>query len=112
MNLELEVENMYIYNVTTNIEDSVHDQWLKWMKESHIPDVLATGKFLSAKMCRVLVEEDMGGITYSVQFTTVDQETLLAYYADEAPGLRQEALRLFPNKFVSFRTELEVISEH
>ncbi|MCK5440985.1 MAG: DUF4286 family protein, partial [Maribacter sp.] len=45
---------MYIYNVTTNIEDSVHDQWLKWMNETHIPDVLATGKFLSAKMCKVL----------------------------------------------------------
>ncbi len=112
MNLELEIENMYIYNVTTNIEASVHDQWLKWMKEIHIPDVLATGKFLSAKMCKVLVEEDMGGITYSMQFTAVDEETLLAYYNEDAPRLRQEALRLFSNKFVSFRTELEVISEY
>jgi hypothetical protein len=103
---------MYIYNVTTNIDESVHDQWLKWMKETHIPDVLATGKFLSAKMCKVMVEEDMGGITYSVQYTTVDKETLLAYYDEEAPRLRQEASRLFPNKSVSFRTELEVISEH
>jgi len=112
LELELELEKMYIYNVTTNIDASVHDQWLKWMKEIHIPDVLATGKFLSAKMCKVLVEEDMGGISYSVQFTTVDEETLRAYYNEDAPKLRQEALRLFANKFVSFRTELEVISEH
>lgn len=103
---------MYIYNVTTNIEESVHDKWLKWMNETHIPDVLATGKFLSAKMCRVLVEEDMGGVTYSVQFTTVDKETLEAYYKEYAPKLRADALRLFPNKFVSFRTELKVISKH
>jgi len=103
---------MYIYNVTTNIEESVHDQWLKWMNEIHIPDVLATGKFLSAKMCRVLVEEDMGGVTYSVQFTTVDKETLEAYYKEDAPKLRANALQLFSNKFISFRTELKVISEH
>jgi len=103
---------MYIYNITTNIDESVHDQWLKWMKEIHIPDVLATGKFLSAKMCRVLVEEDMGGITYSVQFTTIDKETLQSYYDNFAPKLRQDAMKLFPNKFVAFRTELEVISEH
>ncbi len=103
---------MFIYNVTTNIDESVHDQWLKWMQEIHIPDVLATGKFLSAKMCRVLVDEDMGGTTYSVQFTTVDKETLLAYYSEDAPRLRVDALRLFPNKFVSFRTELEIVSEH
>jgi len=103
---------MYIYNVTTNIDETVHDQWLLWMNETHIPEVLATGKFLSAKMCKVLVEEEMGGHTYSVQFTTVDKETLQKYYTEDADRLRAEALQLFPGKLVSFRTELELISEH
>ena len=103
---------MYIYNVTTNIDETAHITWLKWMKETHIPDVLATGKFLSAKICKVLVEEEMGGETYSVQFTAANKERLLAYYQEDAPKLRDEAVRKFPNKFVSFRTELEVISEH
>lgn len=103
---------MYIYNVTTNIAEEAHDQWLKWMKETHIPHVLATGKFLSAKMCRVLVEEEMGGITYSVQYTTLNKETLEKYYEEDALKLRQDALRLFAGKSVSFRTELEVVSEH
>ena len=35
---------MVIYNVTVNIDDSAHDEWLIWIKE-HIPQVLATGKF-------------------------------------------------------------------
>ena len=103
---------MYIYNVTTNIQESVHDEWIKWMQEKHIPDVLATGKFLSAKMSKVLVEEDMGGITYSVQFTTTDKETLKKYYENDAPRLREEVQKLFSGKFVSFRTELEVLSDH
>ena len=103
---------MYIYNVTTNIESSVHDKWLQWMQETHIPDILATGKFINAKMSRVLVEEDMGGLTYSVQFTTADKETLQKYYVEDANRLRKDALKRFPNQFVSFRTELEVISEH
>jgi hypothetical protein len=46
---------MIIYNVTTNIQESVHDQWLTWMQEKHIPDVLSTGKFTSARMVRVLI---------------------------------------------------------
>lgn len=103
---------MYIYNVTTNIEESVHHEWLTWMKEIHIPDVLATGKFLSAKMARVLVEEELGGTTYSVQFTTVDKETLERYYREDADRLRQDATQRFAGKFVSFRTELEIVSEH
>lgn len=103
---------MLIYNVTTNIEASVHDEWLQWMQETHIPEVLATGKFLNAKMSKVLVEEDMGGITYSVQFTTLDKATLQKYYTEDANRLQHVSLKRFPNKLVSFSTELEVISEH
>ncbi|MEG0851473.1 DUF4286 family protein [Flavobacterium plurextorum] len=103
---------MIIYNVTTNIHESVHDQWLKWMQEKHIPEVLATQKFSSARIVRVLVEEEMGGITYSVQYITDSRATLEKYYLEDAPKLRQEALELFADKMLSFRTELELISEH
>jgi hypothetical protein len=103
---------MYIYNVTINIEESVHDHWLKWMKETHIPDMIATGKFSAAKMCKVLVEEDMGGLTYSVQYTTADKRTLELYYKEDADRLRQDIGKLFAGKFVAFRTELEIVSEH
>ena len=36
---------MILYNVTINIHESVHDQWMIWMQHKHIHDVLATGKF-------------------------------------------------------------------
>ena len=102
---------MLIYNVTINIDESVHDQWLDWMKDKHIPDMLATGKFSHAKMVKVLVEEDMGGITYSIQYTTQSRDTLEAYYKEDADRLRADAQQMFPNKFVAFRTELEIISQ-
>ncbi|ENI5460594.1 conserved hypothetical protein [Flavobacterium psychrophilum] len=103
---------MIIYNVTINIHESVHDQWFSWMQEKHIADVLATGKFTSARMVKVLIEEEMGGITYSVQFTTNNKETLQKYYEEDAPKMREEGLKLFGDKMLAFRTELELISEH
>ncbi|KUO64553.1 MAG: hypothetical protein APF83_06785 [Lutibacter sp. BRH_c52] len=102
---------MYIYSVTTNIEESIHDEWLKWMKEKHIPDMLSTGKFSYAKMSQVMIEEDMGGTTYSVQYTTDSLESLQDYYKEDAARLREEATKLFCGKFVAFRTELKIISE-
>lgn len=102
---------MYIYNVTVNIEDSIHSQWLEWMKNEHIPAMLATGKFKSALMTRVQVQEEMGGSTYSVQYRTDSQETLQRYYEEDAPALRAQG-KPFEGKFVAFRTELEVICEH
>jgi phosphoribosylamine-glycine ligase len=103
---------MIIYNVTINIHESVHNQWMQWMQEKHINDVLATGKFSSARMVKVLIEEEMGGTTYSLQFTTDSRSTLQRYYEEDAPKLREEGLRLFGDKMLAFRTELELISEH
>ena len=102
---------MYIYNVTTNVSEQVHEQWLQWMKSKHIPDMLSTGKFSKAKMSQVLVEEEMGGTTYAVQYTTDSLETLEEYYQDDAPRLRDEAVGLFKDQILAFRTELKVISE-
>ena len=101
---------MYIYNVTINIDEAEHLKWLQWMKESHIPDMLATGKFTEAKMCRVMVEEEMGGITYSIQYSCLSKDHLEQYYAEDAERLRAEGTRQFANKFVAFRTELELIT--
>ncbi len=101
---------MYIYNVTINIEETVHDEWFDWMQNEHIPDMLSTGKFSKALMTKVLVEEEMGGITYAVQYTTKSKETLQKYYTEDADRLRAETAR-FSGKFVAFRTELEVVSE-
>ena len=100
---------MYIYNVTINIDEAEHDEWLSWMKEIHIPEMLATGKFIEAKMCRVMVEEELGGLTYSIQYSTKDKETLAQYYSEDAERLRQDGQSRFGGKFVAFRTELEQV---
>lgn len=101
---------MYIYNVTINIDESVHKEWLVWM-QSHIPEVLATGRFMSAKMTQVLVEEEMGGVTYSVQYTAKTREDLDNYYKIDAPKLRSDGMKRFADKMVAFRTELKVVEE-
>jgi phosphoribosylamine-glycine ligase len=85
---------------------------MQWMQEKHIKEVLATGKFNSARMVKVLVEEEMGGSTYAIQYTTDSKETLQRYYNEDAPRLREEGQRLFGDKMLAFRTELELISEH
>lgn len=101
---------MYIYNVTINIETSIHDAWVQWMKTEHIPAMLDTHKFSKALMTKVMVEEDMGGITYSVQYSTDSKATLEKYYAEDAERLRAQS-KPFEGRFVAFRTELEVICE-
>lgn len=102
---------MYIYNVTLNVDDSIHEEWLSWMQNIHIPEVLATGKFTKALLSQVLVNEDLGGITYSIQYTCTSKELLMNYYQQDAPRLRKVIQNKFGNKFGAFRTEMKIVKE-
>lgn len=102
---------MIIYNETVNIDESVHNEWLIWIKE-HIPKVLGTGKFEKATLTQVLVEEDMGGVTYSIQYRSYSREALDAFYKQDADRLQQEGLKKFADKMLAFRTELQIIDEY
>lgn len=98
---------MYIYNITVTLEESIHDDWLKWMKETHIPDVLRTGFFVENKICKLITEEKE--TTYAVQYTFRKMEDLAAYQKEYAPRLQREHTEKFKDKFAAFRTILEII---
>ena len=100
---------MIIYNVTMNIDESVHEEWLKWMKEVHIPDVMLTGIFSSNRMLRLLGDEDSGGYTYAIQYTCQSLDQFKKYEDLYAPSLRAATLAKFKDKLVSFRTLLEEV---
>jgi hypothetical protein len=99
---------MIVYNVTVNIDSDVHDAWLRWMKETHIPDVMATGLFVESRMHRVLADDD-GGATYAIQYTAADMDHYERYRDEHAPRLQADAQARFGGRFVAFRTLLEVV---
>ena len=102
---------MFIYNVTTNVDESINEEWLTWMHDTNIPAILATGKFISVKLCHVLVKEDMGGITYAVQYTSETKEQLQRFLVEDSFKFKEEEMKLFNGKYGTFTTELKVISE-
>lgn len=102
------MKNKILYNVTVNIDNQVHDDWLKWMKETHIPDVMRTGLFLENRICRVMVEEEQG-TTYSVQYLCSSIDELKQYQEKHAPALQKEHNARYEGKFVAFRTLLEIV---
>jgi len=100
---------MIIYNVTVNIEHAVHDEWLLWMKNVHIPDVMRTGRFTESRMLRLLGDEDSGGVTYAIQYTCNSLDDFKKYEQTEAPALRAQHSEKFNNRFVAFRTLMEIV---
>ena len=93
-----------------NIDESIHSEWLEWIKE-YVQQILVTTLFAKIVLMKVLVNEDMGGLTYSIQYyvnSELDLEVFQnKYYAD----LQSIALKRFGDKMLIFSTELELIEE-
>ena len=99
---------MIVYNVTVNVDDDVHEEWMKWMKEKHIPDVMATGIFTANNMFRLLVEEQQG-TSYAIQYSCKTIEDYHRYRDEFAPRLQKEHTEKYGEKCVAFRTLLEQV---
>lgn len=99
---------MILYSVTVNVENDIHEEWIKWMREKHIPDVMNTGCFVMHKIMHLL-EPKQEGNTYSFQYFCESMEVLSKYQREFAPALQQELAVKYPNKYVAFRTILDVI---
>jgi hypothetical protein len=98
---------MIQYNVTVIIEPEIHLDWVQWMKEVHIPEVMATGCFLQNNLSRLLQPDD-GNITYSVQYICRDMDTYQKYQQQFAPALQKDHAQRYEGKFVAFRTVLKI----
>ena len=102
---------MIIYNVTTQVDWIIHEDWLQWMKSVHIPDTLDTGMFTHHRLVRLLEVEETDGPTYAVQYFTT---TLFNYhqFKESFSGyIRQKEIEKWGDKMISFGTVMQVVDE-
>jgi hypothetical protein len=99
---------MILYNVTTSIEPRIAEEWVAYMRDHHMAEVVGTGCFIRSQLLRLLNEED-DGITYAAQYFAISLEQLEAYQEHFAPALREEMDQKFKGNYVSFRTVLEIV---
>lgn len=100
---------MLLYNVTLILEESAAQEWLQWMQEIHIPAVMATGKFVSNRLLKV-VDSPNEGVTYCAQYVAENLNDYNDYQQNFAPVLQAELQQKFENRFVAFRTLMEYIA--
>jgi hypothetical protein len=100
---------MIIYNTTIKVDSSIADSWVYWMKAEHMPDLMNTDLFIDCRLCRLLEHDDAEGITYIAQYYCDGLEQYNTFMAEHAERLRDKGFKLFGNKFIAFRTIMEVL---
>lgn len=86
-------------------------EWLQWMQHVHIPEVMATGCFLSYRILKVLTNaNDDEGVNYSIQYDAATMADYERYREQFAPAMQQQTKERYGERVLAFRTLLEVIS--
>jgi hypothetical protein len=80
-----------IYEITATVAPERVAEYETFMREHHIPALLATGRFRSADLARAAPGR------YRIRYEAADQAELERYVASDAGGLRAEFTARFPS---------------
>ena len=100
---------MIIYNVTIKVEHSIAEEWMSWLKNEHIPDLIATGCFTHATILHLLEADDTEGITYAVQYHAESKALYNRYIENFSEMMRKKATDKWGDKFIAFRSVMQVV---
>ena len=100
---------MLLYNVTITLDLDIQEDWLRWMQETHIPDVMATNMFISYRMSRLLGHEHEDSAIYTMQYLVQDMKHLRQYMDEFAPALQADHQKRYKDKYAAFRTIMELV---
>jgi hypothetical protein len=99
---------MIIFNDTVIVDEAVHEKWLNWAKEVHIPAVMATGYFQSYKILNV-IDSPNEGVTYCVQYYADNIDHFNLFYNRHFHQLQAIHNQEFENQFVIFNTLMKTV---
>jgi hypothetical protein len=105
---EINFAPMIIYNVTVKVEQDIADEWVLWMKNEHMPELMGTGLFADSRLCRLLEQDELEGRTYVAQYFCNTIEDYNRYIDEYAQQMRDKAFSRFGGRFMAFRTIMEI----
>ncbi|MCR6721770.1 MAG: DUF4286 family protein [Chitinophagaceae bacterium] len=100
---------MIIYNVTTQVDLVIVEEWLKWMRDEHIPEVTGTGCFTHAVILQMIEIDISEAHTYAVQYHAESKSHYNRYIREYAELLRRKSVERWGNKVIAFRSVLQVV---
>src|SRR6185436_5838174 len=101
---------MIVYNVTIKVGHAIATAWLQWLKEEHIPDIIATGCFTHATILRLIEINDTDGVTFAVQYHATGKKDYDRYIEKFAEAMRKKGFDKWGDQFIAFRTLMEVVN--
>lgn len=100
---------MIVYNVTCSVDREIAEEWISWMKDKHIPELLKTGFFYEYRILKVLSHDDPATLSFAVQYFSRSMTDIDEYLQKHAPRLRDDVQKRYGDRVVAYRTLLQEV---
>ena len=99
---------MIIYNVTTQVDPQIEQEWLQWMREIYLSEVFQCGAFEAINLLKIH-SDALESLSYAIQYVAASKQILQAYVNQwENAHIAKEKER-FGEQTLRFQTELEIV---
>lgn len=98
---------LYIVHIT--VANAQNEAWFRWMRDEHVPEVLATGCFSSATFVRDADADSASHTGYRIVYRAHSQQAFERYQRESGDALRADHTARFGAVTTAQRELLPVI---
>lgn len=99
---------MLVYNTTFQVDTDVESNFIIWIKEVYIHEVLKAGMLSSPRLCKILSHLDEGS-SFSLQWEVENSTILHRWHMEHGAKLNDQIQQLFKDKVIGFPTLMELM---
>ena len=100
---------MLIYNTTYHVDIAEEDNFLIWVKEVFIPEVIKQNVLQTPRLCKILSHSEPGQVNYALQWEVESAAVLHKWHMEYGDYAKEEVTKIFKEKVLSFDTLMRVI---
>ena len=78
------------YEVFMQVDSSIAEEWVEWMRTEHIPEVMQTGVFVSCQFLRVIEPPIDGHDSFRITYESKNLSSIQEYRTALSPELRKK----------------------
>ncbi|MBA4139164.1 MAG: DUF4286 family protein [Segetibacter sp.] len=100
---------MMIYNVTMKVDWTIAEEWLQWMQEIYIREIISTGCFEKYQFVQLLQVDDTEGPTFAAQYYARTLGNYNHYLQNHASDFNDVIGKKWGDKCIAFGTLMKVM---
>jgi hypothetical protein len=101
---------MLIVNTTYQVSEDCLTDWLFWVKNEYIPEVIKTELLVKPRLSKLMVEAEPGNVSYALQFEVDTLDVLENWFERYGTEMQTVMGNRFRDKVMGFTTLMEVVA--